>query len=113
MAEIPTLKETQDHFGSKGFALLGISLDESRDALDKKVKAAGVDWTIGFDGKGWKAGPALRYNIHSIPSNWLIDRDGTIRKKNPEPGDIGDLVADLLGEGKGKAAPSSGGKSGE
>lgn len=101
MAEIPTLKKIQDRFGSKGFALLGISLDESRDALDKKVKAAGLDWTIGFDGKRWQAGPAVRYNIHSIPSNWLIDRDGTIRKKNPEPEAIGEIVAELLGEGDG------------
>lgn len=113
MAEIPTLKKIHDRFGSKDFALLGISLDKSREALDKKIKEAGVSWTIGYDGKFWEAAPAVRYNIHSIPSNWLIGPDGTIRKRNVEEPELESVVAELV-EGKGaKPAPASGGKSGQ
>ena len=52
------------------------------------------------------------YNVKGIPSNWLIDRDGTIRVRGHALDPIEKMIPELL-EGGAKPAPGSNGKSGD
>jgi peroxiredoxin len=61
---------------------LGISLDQSADKLAALVKSRGLDWPVYFDGKGWNSPLARGFGINSLPTVWLVDRDGILRRLN-------------------------------
>ncbi|MCC6677260.1 MAG: TlpA family protein disulfide reductase [Phycisphaerales bacterium] len=77
MAEVPGLVKVYDAYHSKGFEVLGISLDQpdSADKVKKVNTEKGMTWTQVYDGKGWKAQVAQMYAIDSIPATFLVDGD--------------------------------------
>ena len=107
---MPALKKLQERFGAKGLALVGIGAFDSREAVEKKVEEKGLTYVVGFDGK--EPASAETYNVKGIPSNWLIDREGTIRVRGNALDPIEKMIAELL-EGGAKPAPASGGKTGK
>jgi len=59
--------------------LAGISLDAERDALENFLRGKGVTAPITWDGKGWE-GPLMRaLGINSVPTAWLLDKNGVLR----------------------------------
>jgi peroxiredoxin len=60
------------------FALLGVAVDEDRDAVVAAAKASGMGWRHLFDGKGWLTDAALRYSVEQVPYALLLDRDGKV-----------------------------------
>ncbi|MDE0821631.1 MAG: thioredoxin-like domain-containing protein [Opitutales bacterium] len=95
VAEIPNVKKTYDKLHSKGFEIIGISLDSSEEKLKKFVKERDMPWPQYFDGKGWKNKISTQYGIRSIPAMWLVDKDGNIADKNARR-DLEDKVEKLL-----------------
>jgi peroxiredoxin len=73
------LKEYYDLFKSKGFEIIGISLDADRGKVDQYLAAEKLKWPIAFSGKAWKDPIALQYSVNLIPAYWLIDRRGVLR----------------------------------
>ena len=81
-------------------------------ALDEKGQPV-LDEKTGLPkGQAWESVSAAKYNVQGIPSIWLIDRDGTIRKRDLRKEALENAVAELVEGGKGKAAPATGTKSG-
>lgn len=76
--EIPHLKKVYEEYHNKGLEVLGISLDESEAELHEFAKEHEITWRQIYDGKGWKTELAHFFGINSVPSQWLIDRDGKI-----------------------------------
>jgi peroxiredoxin len=59
--------------------IVGISLDENREALEEVMKVQGITWPVAFDGKGWQ-GPLVRsLGINTLPTVWLFDRQGRLQ----------------------------------
>jgi hypothetical protein len=55
-----------------------VSADTSKAAWIRAVQEQRLPWTSVCDFKG-NASPILGlYNVHRLPANYLIDRDGTI-----------------------------------
>jgi len=77
--EIPTLKKYYSELNSKGFEIIGISLDSEREKLDAYIEKEKLGWKISFSGKAWKNETAQLYGVNSIPSYWLIDKKGVLR----------------------------------
>jgi len=42
-----------------------------------------MTWPQFFDGKGWDNELAKRFNIQSVPTMWLLDREGKLADPNP------------------------------
>lgn len=61
---------------------LGISLDQDPGKLAAFAKSRGLDWPIACDGKGWGSPLARNYGINSLPTIWLVDRNGVLRRLN-------------------------------
>jgi peroxiredoxin len=83
-AENPNVVKAYDTYKSKGFTVLGISLDQP-NAKDKWVAAIRKDqltWTQVSDLKGTDNAAAELYKIKSIPKNFLIDPTGKIVGKD-------------------------------
>ena len=76
--EIPYLKKVYEEYHHKGLEVVGVSLDESEAELREYIKEHDMLWPQIFDGKGWETELARYFSINSVPSQWLIDRDGTI-----------------------------------
>jgi thiol-disulfide isomerase/thioredoxin len=78
VAEFPNVHAAYEKYHSKGFDIVGVSLDEDRAALDGFIKDKGVAWPQYFDGKGWENKLARQYGITSIPATYLLDQNGKI-----------------------------------
>lgn len=73
MMEVPFLKNAMDKYSDKGFQILGVSIDNNRDAWIKAIKKYSMDWLQTSDLHGWMNSAAMEYGVYGIPSNFLID----------------------------------------
>jgi thiol-disulfide isomerase/thioredoxin len=97
VAETPYLKETFDAFGhDERFAMIGLSLDKSKDAPKSYVEKNGLQWTQGFLGDWAKTKIPEDYGVNGIPSIWLIGPDGMIIAKDLRGKGIKKAVALIL-----------------
>ncbi len=81
-AENPNVVAAYSKFKDKNFTILGVSLDNNKDAWLRAIKDDGMVWTQVSDLQGWHSSAVGTYNIESIPSNFLIDTAGKIIGKN-------------------------------
>lgn len=97
VGEVPDVKAAYDSLHGKGFEIVGISLDQSKDALTAFVNDHGMAWPQFFDGAGWQNKYARQFGINSIPAMWLVDKQGLLRDENAR-GALEEKVAGLLAE---------------
>ena len=84
-AETPRFIQVYRKFHSKGLEIIGVSLDKDRQAWLNALSDDGLPWTNVSDLNGWQNQVSFRYRIHSIPSNFLLNKDGRIVGKNLDP----------------------------
>lgn len=77
-AENPNLRKQVDIFGSKGFNVLGISLDKAKAPWVQAIEKDGLTWPQVSDLKGWNNEIAVLYGVKAVPANFLIDPAGNI-----------------------------------
>jgi len=77
--ENPNSVKVYEMYKNKGFEILGVSLDKDRNAWGRAVKDDGLMWTQVLDTNG---AIAQKYNVTSIPSTFLLDKEGKIIAKN-------------------------------
>ncbi len=97
MGELPHVKEAYSKLHDKGFEIVGISLDQDKDALLKTLAEKEMTWPQYFDGKGWQNKYATENGIQSIPTMWLVDKKGLLRDNNGRD-DLQGKVEKMLGE---------------
>ena len=81
VAEIPNVLEQYEKYHKDGFEVVGVSLDQEREALEKFVTDQKLPWPILFEepkGDGWQHPLATFYGISGIPTVVLIGRDGNV-----------------------------------
>ena len=78
----PYLKEIYNEFKSKNFTIISISLDNNRKAWVNGILQDSLSWCQLSDLKGWENMAAKKYGVQSIPSNYLLDIEGKIIKKD-------------------------------
>ena len=86
VAEVPHVVSTYEKLHDKGFEIIGISLDSDKAALAKFTKEKKMPWPQYFDGLGWKNKMAVKFGIHSVPSMWLVDKEGKIASTSARGG---------------------------
>ncbi len=77
-SEISHLKKAYEEYHDKGLEVIGFSLDENETELREYTEEHEIPWVQIYDGKGWNSEFAQFFGINSVPSQWLIDRDGKI-----------------------------------
>ena len=78
VAEFPHVLEAYQKLRDRGFEIVGISLDQEKEALESFTKKRGMPWPQYFDGEGWGNKYAQEFGITGIPAMWLVDRDGKL-----------------------------------
>lgn len=81
-AENPTIVTAFNTYKSKGFTVLGISLDQNRDGWIQAIRKDKLDWTQLSDLNYFSNEVARLYRVEAIPSNFLVDPNGIIVAKN-------------------------------
>ena len=90
--EIPYLKEVYEEHHDKGLEVIGVSLDENEAELHEYIEEHNIPWIQIFDGKGWNSQLARYFGINFLPSQWLIDRDGTILSVETRNEQLGQII---------------------
>jgi len=65
-------------YHDKGFDVLGVSLDKTKESWIKAIKDDGLIWHHVSDLKYWQSEAGRAYGVQSIPHTVLIDREGKI-----------------------------------
>ncbi len=74
--EMPHLSRLYEKYRASGFTLLGVNVDEDAKQAAATAGRLGVKFPVLFDGS--KSVSKL-YDLQSMPSTVLIDRDGRVR----------------------------------
>ncbi|MDQ6608647.1 MAG: AhpC/TSA family protein [Bacteroidota bacterium] len=74
----PNVVKAYNEFKDKNFTILGISLDQNKEAWQKAIQEDGLTWNHASDLKFWSNEAAALYGVQSIPANFLIDPQGNI-----------------------------------
>lgn len=82
--ENPNVVAAYSKYNSKGFDILGVSLDQptGKEKWLKAIHDDKLSWTHVSDLKYWKNDVSVLYGIQAIPQNFLIDPQGKIIGKN-------------------------------
>lgn len=84
-------------YKDKGFEILGVSLDDNKNAWKKAVSKDKITWLQINDNGGWDALSAAKWNINAIPASFLIDRNGNVIAFDPERSELENKIKQLLG----------------
>jgi peroxiredoxin len=96
--EMPNVKAAYAKYHDKGFDILGISFDNTREAWLKGIADLGMSWPQLSDVQGWKSLAAQKYAVHAIPFTILFDKEGRIVATNLRGEALGNKLGELLGE---------------
>ena len=96
-AALPEVLEVYQKLHAKGFEILGISLDQQKEVMQKFAADQKMLWPQYFDGLGWGNKFARQFDVMSIPEMWLIDKKGRLRELMAREGLAG-KVEKLLNE---------------
>ena len=80
--DFPYLRRAYTRFHGQGLEILGIAFVEGDEKRRKWLQAYLQDhelsWSTVAAGETWDSGPAAPYDIHAIPFNFLLDREGKV-----------------------------------
>jgi thiol-disulfide isomerase/thioredoxin len=96
--ENPSVKAAYEKYKSKGFDILGVSLDKTKEAWVGAIQADGLPWHHISDLKGWQSDHAALYSVTSIPQTLLIDREGKIIERNLRGPALEAKLKEIFGE---------------
>ena len=75
---MPDVVKAYNKYKDKGFAIVGVSLDNNAEAWKAAIKQLGMTWPQMSDLKGWQSEAAALYNVRAIPATIFIDQSGNI-----------------------------------
>jgi len=81
-AENIKLLDVYNKFKHRGFEVYQVSLDRSKAAWERAIKEDGLSWINVSDNMYWDSEVVSQYGVETIPSNFLLDREGSIMTKN-------------------------------
>lgn len=96
MGEVPYLVADYAKYHEKGFEIFGVSLDSNREAWLKAIETKGLVWKNVSTVQGWAEPAAADYAVSGIPSNFLVDSEGTIVAKDLRGEALGQKLEELL-----------------
>jgi thiol-disulfide isomerase/thioredoxin len=80
--EMPVMRRIYENYHSKGLEIIGISLDDNKEAWVAAVSDMKLVWPQISDLKGWQSAAAEQFNVRAIPHVIIVDQNGTIIEKD-------------------------------
>ena len=76
--DILNVKKIYDTYKDQGFEVIGVSLDTDETKLRNYLKENDIPWRQIFTGQERQCPIVQQSDVRSIPTRWLIDRDGKL-----------------------------------
>jgi serine/threonine protein kinase/WD40 repeat protein/thiol-disulfide isomerase/thioredoxin len=77
--EIANARRNYQLYHDRGFEVVAVNLDEDRKRLEQFLQREPVPWSVlHTDGAGWNHPLAVHYAISSVPTMFLVGRDGKV-----------------------------------
>jgi len=96
--EIPFMKDLYKEFKGKNFILIGLNLDEKREDLEKFIKEKGINWSQIWIRPEPMNNILVSYQVKALPSTFLIDKKGVLRKINLRGESLKKAIENLIKE---------------
>ena len=77
MEEVPLLRALETKYKNQA-TIVGVSIDESVERVDKTIKDKKMTWPVLADGKGFDGPIPTAYHIQGTPELYVLDREGRI-----------------------------------
>jgi len=94
--ENPHVVKLYKKYKEKGFEILGVSLDKTKDRWVKAIAADKLTWLHVSDLKGWRSAYGRLYGVSSIPQTVLLDKEGRIIARNLRGADLDRKLAEIF-----------------
>ena len=94
--ENPNIVAAWEKYKDKNFAILGVSLDRTRDQWLAAIEKDKLAWTQVSDLKYWSSEAAVLYCIRWIPMSFLLDPEGKIVAIGLEGEELHNKLEELL-----------------
>jgi thiol-disulfide isomerase/thioredoxin len=99
--ELPNVLTHYSEYHEKGFDVVGISLDNEREALEGFIAKREIPWTQLFEAdkekQGWSHPLAVYYGVMGIPTAILVDQEGKVVSMNARGPELAEQLEKLLG----------------
>ncbi|MCB0629205.1 MAG: TlpA family protein disulfide reductase [Lewinella sp.] len=96
--ENPNVVRVYEKYKDKGFDILSVSLDKTKDRWLQAIEQDNMVWHHVSDLKGWQNEVAQTYGVSSIPHTILLDADGKILARNLRGAQLEQKLAELFGQ---------------
>jgi len=95
-AENPNVTAAYHKYKEKGLNILSVSLDGNRKSWLEAVAHDKLEWTQVSNLKAFDDEAAVKYGVHAIPSNFLVDPNGIIIGKNLMGKELEEKLAEVF-----------------
>ena len=96
LAEMPNVRKNYDMYHDRGFDVVGVSVDDDREALGKFLQENPLPWTTLHESEGGHPA-ASYYGISAIPTTILVGRDGKVVSLAARGPQLTQLLEKLIG----------------
>jgi peroxiredoxin len=96
--ENPNVVAMFKKYADSGFTVYSVSLDRSEQRWEQAIEKDNLIWPNHVsDLKQWQSEPAKLYGVRSIPSTFLIDREGKIMALNVRGHQLNQKLEEIFG----------------
>lgn len=79
---LPELRQLYEQFKPKGFEIVGVCLDHSKEAVAPYLQTHKTTWPQIYEGEGLESPAALQYGVISLPTMFLVNSKGIVESRN-------------------------------
>lgn len=77
------IKPVYEKYKSKGFEILGVSVDDVKNDWLNAIKKDAIIWKQVIDPGGWESPIAIRWGVEQLPTSYLLDEKGKVIAVDP------------------------------
>ena len=92
----PKVKQLYSKYSKKNFEILGVSIDQDKNAWASAIKQDNLPWVQVIDDGAFAGVAPAAYQVNAIPSTWLIDPQGRIVAHNLSHEELDKKLASVL-----------------
>ena len=99
MELVPHERELAELYKDKRFAIVGVNADQDKATLQQVLSQHQISWRSFWCGKdGWLGSIPKAWNVHSLPTTYLIDHRGVIRGINVKGSAFDAMVKQMVSD---------------
>ena len=95
-AENPSMVKLYNQYHEKGLNVIGVSLDQKKEAWIEAIEQDGLPWYQVSHVQGGNDPIAREYQVNSIPATFVLDENGVIIAKGLRGEALYEKIAELL-----------------